>query len=81
LVRAATSADVGAIASLLGGARYPAQEDSIPIRVERWAVEAGCTRVAVVTAHHRSDAHAFYERLGYEHTGRRYGKSLARDRH
>ncbi len=137
-VRAATSADVGAIADLLGALGYPAQEASIPARleklarptsivmvaerqgvavglisahffpaihqdelvawitslvvgsrarragvgaalvehVERWAVEAGCSRVAIVTAHHRSDAHAFYERLGYEHTGRRYGKSL-----
>ena len=28
------------------------------------------------TAHRRSDAHAFYEALGYEHTGRRYAKEL-----
>ena len=28
------------------------------------------------TAHRRADAHAFYEALGYEHTGRRYGKKL-----
>ena len=28
------------------------------------------------TAHRRWDAHAFYEALGYEHTGRRYAKEL-----
>jgi len=41
-------------------------------------------RVMVLnTAHRRADAHAFYEALGYEHTGRRYAKdlqSLGRDR-
>jgi GNAT superfamily N-acetyltransferase len=29
------------------------------------------------TAHRRADAHAFYEALGYEHTGRRYAKDLS----
>jgi len=34
-------------------------------------------RVMVLnTAHRRADAHAFYEALGYEHTGRRYAKKL-----
>ncbi|HKB21104.1 MAG TPA: GNAT family N-acetyltransferase [Gaiellaceae bacterium] len=34
-------------------------------------------RVMVLnSAHRRADAHAFYEALGYEHTGRRYGKQL-----
>ena len=34
-------------------------------------------RVMVLnTAHRRADAHAFYEALGYEHTGRRYAKQL-----
>ena len=28
------------------------------------------------TAHRRADAHAFYEALGYEHTGRRYATEL-----
>jgi len=28
------------------------------------------------TAHRRADAHAFYEALGYAHTGRRYAKKL-----
>jgi len=33
--------------------------------------------IALNTAHRRADAHAFYEALGYEHTGRRYAKKLA----
>lgn len=44
--------------------------------VEAWAREQGCHRVIVTTALHRSEAHAFYERVGYMHTGRRYGKDF-----
>ena len=42
----------------------------------RWARARGCSRLTVTTALHRADAHAFYERLGFEHTGRRYVKGL-----
>ena len=44
---------------------------------EAWARERGCHRMIVTTALNRSDAHAFYERIGYAHTGRRYGKDFA----
>ena len=44
---------------------------------ERWARARGAARIVVTTALHRSGAHAFYERLGYGHTGRRYGRALA----
>jgi GNAT superfamily N-acetyltransferase len=37
----------------------------------------GCRRVLVTSANHRAHAHIFYERRGYELTGRRYAKSLA----
>lgn len=47
-------------------------------RIEAWARAQGATRLAVVTALHRGDAHAFYEQLGFDHTGRRYGKHLVR---
>jgi hypothetical protein len=30
----------------------------------------------VTTALQRAGAHAFYERIGYRHTGRRYGKDF-----
>jgi GNAT superfamily N-acetyltransferase len=44
---------------------------------ERWARERGCKRFVVTTALRRADAHAFYERLEYKHTGRRYGKDFS----
>jgi GNAT superfamily N-acetyltransferase len=44
--------------------------------VERWTRERGCHRIVVTTALRRTDAHAFYERIGYQHTGRRYAKDF-----
>ncbi|HTJ21166.1 MAG TPA: GNAT family N-acetyltransferase [Gemmatimonadaceae bacterium] len=44
---------------------------------EVWAKAQGCRRIIVTTALHRTGAHAFYERIGYSHTGRRYGKDFA----
>ena len=43
---------------------------------EEWARERGCGRIVVTTALARAGAHAFYERVGYAHTGRRYGKDF-----
>jgi GNAT superfamily N-acetyltransferase len=45
--------------------------------VQAWAVERGADRLVVTTALHRADAPKFYERLGFEHTGRRYVRRLA----
>jgi N-acetylglutamate synthase-like GNAT family acetyltransferase len=36
----------------------------------------GCELLYLTTAERRADAHAFYERLGLEYTGRRYAKRL-----
>jgi GNAT superfamily N-acetyltransferase len=47
--------------------------------VERAAETAsrwGCTRLMVTTHIRRADAHAFYEHIGFELTGRRYVKAL-----
>jgi GNAT superfamily N-acetyltransferase len=44
--------------------------------LERWACDRGARRIAVTTALDRAGAHAFYEKLGYAHTGRRYAKDL-----
>ena len=44
---------------------------------EAWARGCGCKRIVVTTALHRGEAHAFYERLAYAHTGRRYGKDFS----
>lgn len=43
---------------------------------EQWARAQGSHRIVVTTALHRAGAHAFYERVGYQHTGRRYGKDF-----
>ena len=48
--------------------------------VETMLAEArgrGCEVFFLTTAERRDDAHAFYERLGLEHTGRRYGRTLS----
>lgn len=44
--------------------------------VEAWARGTGAGRLSITTGLQRAGAHAFYERLGYEHTGRRYLKQL-----
>ena len=45
--------------------------------IEEEALSRGCVNLVLNTAHRRADAHAFYEALGYEHTGRRYAKELS----
>ena len=44
---------------------------------EQWALSRGARRIVVTTALQRAEAHAFYERLQYKHTGRRYGKDFS----
>jgi GNAT superfamily N-acetyltransferase len=44
--------------------------------VEAFGRQAGCERLSVTTQEHRTDAHAFYTRLGFQRTGRRFGKVL-----
>jgi GNAT superfamily N-acetyltransferase len=44
--------------------------------VEQDARRRGCVLLFVTTAERRTDAHAFYERLGLEYTGRRFAKRL-----
>lgn len=48
---------------------------------ERFARDRGAKRIVVTTALHRAGAHAFYERVGYAHTGRRYGKDFVQEEH
>ena len=45
--------------------------------VEGEARRRGCQLLVVTTAEHRGDAHLFYERVGLERTGRRYGRTLS----
>ncbi|PYP80738.1 MAG: GNAT family N-acetyltransferase [Gemmatimonadetes bacterium] len=44
---------------------------------ERWGRAHGADRLVVTTALHRADAPLFYERLGFEHTGRRYVRKFS----
>jgi GNAT superfamily N-acetyltransferase len=45
-------------------------------RVEAWAQQAGAYRVTLASGLARLDAHAFYERLGYQNTAHRYSRLL-----
>ena len=45
--------------------------------VEAEARRRGCELLFLTTSERREDAHEFYERLGLEHTGRRYGRTLS----
>src|SRR5437016_1506436 len=53
----------------IGRALVQALEDEARLR--------GCGLLFLTTSEHRDDAHAFYERLGLEPTGRRYGRTLS----
>ena len=45
-------------------------------RAEEEARAWQCGRIMVTSAEHRADAHAFYQHLGYEYTGRRFAKVI-----
>jgi GNAT superfamily N-acetyltransferase len=53
----------------VGRALMQALEDEARLR--------GCELLFLTTAERRDDAHAFYERVGLELTGRRYGRTLS----
>lgn len=46
--------------------------------VEEFARESGCERLSVTTYEQRTDAQEFYVSVGFERTGRRFGKALDR---
>lgn len=45
-------------------------------RLEGWARDRGARTMTVNSGDHRRDAHRFYRRRGYEHTGARFGRTL-----
>ena len=45
--------------------------------LEAEARARGCELLYLTTAERRDEAHAFYERLGLEYTGRRYARTLS----
>ena len=55
---------------------FVATRTELVLVIEREARSRGGQRVLVHSANHRADAHAFYERLGFEATGLRFVKAL-----
>jgi GNAT superfamily N-acetyltransferase len=53
----------------VGRALVQALEDEARLR--------GCELLYLTTSERRDDAHAFYEEIGLEHTGRRYSRTLS----
>lgn len=51
--------------------------EALVTAMEEEASRRGCRLIFLTTAERRGDAHAFYRRLGYAETGRRFPKSLA----
>jgi ribosomal protein S18 acetylase RimI-like enzyme len=51
--------------------------DALVTEIEAEARARGCCLVFLTTAERRVDAHAFYRRIGFEETGRRFAKWLA----
>ena len=49
-------------------------------RAEAVGKSLGASRLMVTTHVRRADAHAFYERLGFEFTGRRYVRAISENR-
>jgi len=64
---------------VLEDARGAGIGSSLVGQIEQWAVENGAKRLAVTSATHREEAHAFYEKRAYDRTGVRFGKRLSPD--
>jgi ribosomal protein S18 acetylase RimI-like enzyme len=66
------------VAGLVVGERFRRRGigEAMMVALEDEARRRGARFMVLNTAHRRDDAHAFYEALGYEHTGRRYAKRL-----
>src|SRR5919201_1769547 len=50
--------------------------ETLVAAMEAEARRGGCCLIFLTTAERRDDAHAFYRRLGFEDTGRRFAKRL-----
>ena len=50
--------------------------EALVAEMEAEARRRGCCLIFVTTAERRTDAHAFYRRIGFQETGRRFAKSL-----
>lgn len=50
--------------------------EALAAEMEAEAYRRGCCLIFLTTAERRADAHAFYQRIGFEETGRRFAKWL-----
>lgn len=68
----------GAIIALVVSSRFRGRGIGALLveRGEKWFRENGIGYVTVKPSRHREDAHRLYARLGYEHSGLRFSKSL-----
>jgi predicted N-acetyltransferase YhbS len=64
---------------VLEDARGAGIGSSLVGQIEQWAMQNGAKRLAVTSATHREEAHAFYEKRDYARTGLRFGKCLSGD--
>ncbi len=62
---------------VLEDARGAGIGSSLVTHIEEWAAQNGAKRLAVTSASHREEAHAFYEKRDYQLTGVRFGKRLS----
>ena len=76
LVERDTPAGVVTALVVAEGVRRRRVGTTLAAALEREAKARGCDRLVLGSAERRADAHAFYARLGYEHTGRRFAKIL-----
>jgi ribosomal protein S18 acetylase RimI-like enzyme len=51
--------------------------EALVAAMEAEARQRGCCLIFLTTAERRDEAHAFYRRVGFEETGRRFAKALA----
>jgi len=70
--------DVAKISAIVvdEAARRQGVGDQLMAQAEREARRRGCVLLFLTTAERRKDAHAFYGRLGFEETGKRFAKAL-----
>lgn len=72
------SGNLGRITSLVVGtsARGRGVGTALIDRSNEWFALKGCVKIEVTSGDHRTDAHLFYQQLGFQRDGQRLAKSL-----
>jgi GNAT superfamily N-acetyltransferase len=71
------SGGLGRISALVVDSQFKGQGIGrrLVAEAEEFAWNIGCARIEITSGDHRSDAHAFYETIGYKQDSRRFIKS------